>query len=45
MTIFPAPTEHEEATGERPVTIFGPDFPFGFDDWIAHPDGLGAMCS
>ena len=26
-----------------PVTMFGPDFPFGFDDWIAHPDGLGAV--
>lgn len=25
----------------RPVTIFGPDFPFAFDDWIKHPDGLG----
>ena len=26
---------------DSPVTIFGPDFPFGFDDWIAHPAGLG----
>lgn len=26
-----------------PVTIFGPDFPFGFDDWIAHPAGLGSI--
>jgi lysine 2-monooxygenase len=25
----------------KPVTIFGPDFPFPFDDWIAHPAGLG----
>jgi lysine 2-monooxygenase len=25
----------------RPVTIFGPDFPFPFDDWITHPVGLG----
>ena len=24
-----------------PVTMFGPDFPFGFDDWISHPAGLG----
>ncbi|MGY2085787.1 flavin monoamine oxidase family protein [Blastococcus sp. SYSU DS0539] len=30
--------------GERPpVTIFGPDFPFAFDDWITHPSGLGAI--
>ena len=26
-----------------PVTIFGPDFPFAFDDWIAHPAGLGSI--
>ena len=27
----------------NPVTIFGPDFPFAFDDWIAHPEGLGQL--
>ena len=27
----------------QPVTIFGPDFPFPFDDWIAHPAGLGSI--
>jgi monoamine oxidase len=26
-----------------PVTMFGPDFPFAYDDWLAHPDGLGAI--
>ncbi|MDP2262107.1 MAG: FAD-dependent oxidoreductase [Hydrogenophaga sp.] len=26
-----------------PVTLFGPDFPFAFDDWIAHPQGLGEL--
>lgn len=26
-----------------PVTVFGPDFPFAFDDWIAHPQGLGEL--
>lgn len=26
-----------------PITAFGPDFPFAYDDWIAHPDGLGAL--
>ncbi|WP_372656711.1 flavin monoamine oxidase family protein [Hydrogenophaga sp.] len=25
------------------VTVFGPDFPFPFDDWIAHPQGLGTL--
>jgi len=29
--------------GKGPVTIFGPDFPFPFDDWIAHPAGLGSI--
>src|SRR5271156_4044827 len=28
---------------QGPVTIFGPDFPFPFDDWIAHPAGLGSI--
>jgi monoamine oxidase len=32
-----------EGSSERPVTIFGPDFPFPFDDWIAHPAGLGSI--
>ncbi|MEO5793644.1 MAG: NAD(P)/FAD-dependent oxidoreductase [Rhodoferax sp.] len=31
------------ATDKPPVTIFGPDFPFPFDDWIAHPSGLGSL--
>lgn len=38
---------HEPATGRstdpRPVTYFGPDFPFPYDDWIAHPSGLGKL--
>lgn len=25
------------------VTMFGPDFPFAYDDWIKHPDGLGHL--
>ncbi len=28
---------------ECPVTVFGPDFPFAFDDWISHPAGLGSI--
>jgi tryptophan 2-monooxygenase len=28
---------------QKPVTIFGPDFPFPFDDWIKHPAGLGQI--
>ncbi|HEX4833458.1 MAG TPA: NAD(P)/FAD-dependent oxidoreductase [Trebonia sp.] len=26
-----------------PVTIFGPDFPFPYDDWLRHPAGLGII--
>ena len=29
--------------GERPVTVFGPDFPFPYDDWLRHPAGLGSI--
>ena len=31
------------ANGKKPITIFGPDFPFAFDDWIEHPAGLGSI--
>ena len=27
----------------NPITAFGPDFPFAYDDWLAHPAGLGAV--
>jgi lysine 2-monooxygenase len=30
-------------TLNRPLTIFGPDFPFPFDDWITHPAGMGSI--
>jgi monoamine oxidase len=26
-----------------PVTVFGPDFPFPYDDWLSHPGGLGTL--
>ncbi len=25
------------------ITSFGPDFPFAYDDWLAHPAGLGSI--
>ncbi|MGY1885692.1 flavin monoamine oxidase family protein [Blastococcus sp. SYSU DS0753] len=42
MTIGP---DREAARDEDrpPVTIFGPDFPFAFDDWITHPVGIGEI--
>ena len=38
---------HAPATGPsadvRPVTYFGPDFPFAYDQWLSHPAGLGRL--
>ena len=34
-----------QRSADAPVTVFGPDFPFAFDDWIAHPQGLGELPS
>jgi tryptophan 2-monooxygenase len=35
---------HETDAGSPPpITTFGPDFPFAYDHWIAHPSGLGRM--
>lgn len=28
---------------QPPVTAFGPDFPFPYDDWLTHPAGLGRV--
>lgn len=28
---------------QPPLTAFGPDFPFPYDDWLAHPAGLGRI--
>ncbi len=33
----------KSAANSKPVTIFGPDFPFAYDDWLNHPDGLGTI--
>src|SRR6266568_4580711 len=27
----------------EPVTVFGPDFPFPYDDWLRHRAGLGSI--
>jgi monoamine oxidase len=31
------------ADGKAPITLYGPDFPFGFDHWLEHPAGLGSI--
>ena len=30
-------------TSSQPISVFGPDFPFAYDDWIAHSAGLGSV--
>jgi tryptophan 2-monooxygenase len=30
-------------TPHGPITMFGPDFPFAYDDWLLHPAGLGTL--
>jgi tryptophan 2-monooxygenase len=32
-----------DRAGSGPVTMFGPDFPFPYDDWLKHPSGLGSV--
>ncbi len=29
----------------KPITIFGPDFPFAYDEWLTHTDGIGCVPS
>lgn len=41
----PHATQMAETADRRPVTVFGPDFPFPFDDWIKHPSGLARIPS
>jgi lysine 2-monooxygenase len=31
------------AQAGRPLTMFGPDFPFAYDDFLAHPAGIGSV--
>jgi tryptophan 2-monooxygenase len=41
-----APTAPADATSDEglpPVTMFGPDFPFAYDDWLAHSAGIGSI--
>ena len=39
----PTASSGEAAAGEAPITMFGPDFPFAYDDFVAHPDGIGSV--
>ncbi|MGH3313372.1 MAG: flavin monoamine oxidase family protein [Streptomyces sp.] len=35
--------QHAADTSAPPLTMFGPDFPFAYDDFLAHPAGLGSV--
>ncbi|MEO0818833.1 MAG: NAD(P)/FAD-dependent oxidoreductase [Pseudomonadota bacterium] len=39
----PSPQHQTGAEAGPPVTVFGPDFPFAYDDWLRHPAGLGQL--
>lgn len=34
---------HADHPGQRPLTMFGPDFPFAYDDFLGHPAGIGSV--
>ncbi len=36
-------SRNADPQGKKPITIFGPDFPFPFDEWIEHPAGIGSI--
>jgi len=38
-----APHVLDQAPVVPPVTMFGPDFPFAYDDYLKHPAGLGQI--
>lgn len=51
MTLSDTPDTHprlDHAADPAPpaqpgLTAFGPDFPFAYDTWLTHPDGLGSV--
>ena len=43
MTSAVPTTTHHEDTGAGPATMFGPDFPFAYDDFVKSPHGIGSV--
>ncbi len=37
------PTNATTEGASKPITMFGPDFPFAYDDYVAHPAGIGSI--
>lgn len=36
-------TPDDDAAEKAPITMLNPDFPFSYDHYLAHPDGLGSV--
>ncbi|GGG20349.1 tryptophan synthase subunit alpha [Rhodococcoides trifolii] len=43
MTAPVTPDSTATVQEEPPLTMFGPDFPFSYDDYVTHPAGLGSI--
>jgi lysine 2-monooxygenase len=41
--MMPTASQDGDTVDAPPVTMFGPDFPFPFDEWITHPAGIGVL--
>ncbi|GGO82237.1 flavin monoamine oxidase family protein [Wenjunlia tyrosinilytica] len=42
-TVPTAVHDEQAAAQQPPLTMFGPDFPYAYDDYLAHPAGLGSI--
>ena len=42
---IPSTVSPAGAATDKPLTMFGPDFPFAYDDFVRHPAGLGSVPS
>ncbi|KOG85608.1 amine oxidase, partial [Streptomyces varsoviensis] len=42
-TVPTAVHDEQAQPAEPPITMFGPDFPYAYDDYLAHPAGLGQI--
>jgi lysine 2-monooxygenase len=43
MTVPINPSGADDEPGIRPLTMFGPDFPFPYDDYVRDPRGIGSI--
>lgn len=43
VTELPTGPDDHSADNERPITMLNPDFPFSYDEYLAHPSGLGQV--